>query len=136
MKRTLLAVFVALLSWVAVATVLNLLVRRGIAGYAAAEPAFAFTLGMQIARLIVGAAASLAAGAVAARIAPHDSRAPWIAGVILLVVFLPGHVQVWHRFPLWYHLTFLVSLIPLVLLGARGLHARGAAGPPARPAAT
>jgi hypothetical protein len=136
MKRTLLAVFVALVSWVAVATVLNLLVRRGIPGYAAAEPAFAFTLGMQIARLVVGAAASLAAGAVAARIAPNDARAPWIAGVILLVVFLPGHVQLWHRFPLWYHLTFLVSLIPLVLLGARWLRARGAAVPPTRSAAT
>jgi hypothetical protein len=134
MIRTLLAVLVALVAWVALATVLNLLARHGIAGYAAAEPTFAFTAGMQIARLIVGAAASLAAGGLAARIAPNDSRAPWVAGVILLVVFLPEHWKLWHSFPLWYHLTFLVTLIPLVLLGARWLRARSSV-PPGRSAA-
>ncbi len=118
MKRTLLAIFTALVSWVVVVSLLNLILRQGIAGYAAAEPAFSFTLGMLLARLAIAATSSLAAGAVAARIAPGDTRAPWLCGIILLVVFLPEHVKLWHSFPVWYHLTFLVTLVPLVLLGA------------------
>jgi hypothetical protein len=119
MKRTLLAILSALVSWMAVATVLNLVVRHALPGYAAAEPTFAFTLAMMVARLLTGAASSLAAGAVAAWIAPREPRAPWIAGIILLLGFLYIHVQLWQRFPVWYHLTFLLTLVPLVLLGAR-----------------
>jgi hypothetical protein len=45
-------------------------------------------------------------------------RAPWILGVALVAVFIPVHVGLWEKFPLWYHATFLVSLLPLTLLGA------------------
>jgi hypothetical protein len=119
MKRTLLAIFTALVSWVVVVSLLNLILRHGIEGYAAAEPGFSFTLGMLLARLLIAAVSSLAAGAVAAWIAPGDARAAWISGIILLVVFLPEHVKLWHSFPVWYHLTFLATLVPLVILGAR-----------------
>jgi hypothetical protein len=119
MKRTVLAVCAALLTWVLVASLLNRGLRYGMAGYAAAEPALAFTLGMQLARLAIAAIASLASGAVGAWIPPQDPRAPWIAGVILLAGFVPVHVKLWQSFPLWYHLSFLVTLVPLVVLGAR-----------------
>jgi hypothetical protein len=131
MKRTLLAVFAALVSWVVVVSLLNLLLRHGITGYAAAEPGFSFSLGMLVARLLIAAASSLAAGAVAAWIARTDARAPWITGTILLVAFLPEHVKLWHSFPLWYHLTFLVTLVPLVALGARLARAAVSRGPSA-----
>jgi hypothetical protein len=131
MKRTLAAVLAALLTWVVVASVLNIVLRHGMAGYVAAEPTFSFTLGMQLARLALAAIASLTAGAVAAWIAANEPRAPWIAGVILLLVFLPTHVRLWHSFPLWYHMTFLVTLVPLVLLGARWVRARPTATAPA-----
>jgi hypothetical protein len=26
--------------------------------------------------------------------------------------------MIWDKFPVWYHLTFLLSLVPLTLLGA------------------
>ena len=42
-----------------------------------------------------------------------------IAGIILLAGFVPLHVKLWQSFPLWYHLSFLVTLVPLVVLGAR-----------------
>jgi hypothetical protein len=119
MKRTVFAVCAALVSWVLVASLLNRGLRYGMAGYAAAEPVLAFTLAMQLARLAIAAVTSLAAGAVAAWIAPKDPRAPWITGIILLVGFLPVHVKLWQSFPLWYHLSFLVMLVPLVVLGAR-----------------
>jgi hypothetical protein len=134
MMRTLLAVLAALVTWVLVVSLLNLLLRYGIAGYAAAEPLFAFTLGMQLARLAIAALTCLVAGAVAARIAPSAPRAPWITGMILFVVFLPTHAKLWHNFPLWYHLTFLLTLVPLVVLGAHWLRAQPAS--PGTPTAT
>ena len=39
-------------------------------------------------------------------------------GILLLVLFIPNHYLLWEKFPVWYHLTFLVSLFPLTLLGA------------------
>jgi hypothetical protein len=33
-------------------------------------------------------------------------------------MFLPVHVQLWNAFPIWYHLAFLVPLVPLVVVGA------------------
>jgi hypothetical protein len=38
--------------------------------------------------------------------------------VLLLVVFIPDHVRLWSIFPVWYHMTFLVTLVPLVVLGS------------------
>jgi hypothetical protein len=77
-----------------------------------------FTLSMKMARLLMAAVTSLAAGALVRAIAPASRRAPWIVGLVMLALFLPAHVHLWHRFPIWYHLTFLLTLAPLVALGA------------------
>ena len=46
------------------------------------------------------------------------ARAPWIlAWSLLVVLFIPVHVWLWDEFPLWYHATFLVSLLPLTAAG-------------------
>lgn len=119
MKRALLAFLVSAVVWVLVVSVLDRALRIIIPGYAAAEPGMAFTLGMMAARLAVAAITSLAAGAMAAVIAPSSPRVPWVLGVLLLAVFIPEHVRLWRLFPLWYHLTFLVTLVPLLVLGAR-----------------
>jgi hypothetical protein len=79
----------------------------------------AFTLSMKWARLALGALASLSAGYVVARAAPHSGRLPLILGVLVLVAFLPIHYQLWNKFPIWYHLVFLLSIVPLVLAGVR-----------------
>jgi hypothetical protein len=117
MKRSILAVIVGLLVWVVVVSLLNRGLRIGLTGYAAAEPTLNFTLGMKLARLIIGALSSLAAGAVAARITRPKLSAAWVLGVIILVAFIPGHIRIWAKFPVWYHLTFLLTLVPLVALG-------------------
>jgi hypothetical protein len=32
--------------------------------------------------------------------------------------FVPLHIAIWNKFPVWYHLTFLLTIIPAVLVGA------------------
>ena len=77
-----------------------------------------FTLSMKVARLAIGALSALAAGALVRVLAPQNRLAPWILGLVLLALFVPDHVHLWSRFPIWYHLTFLITLAPLVALGA------------------
>ena len=128
MKRSILAFVAGFVLWGVVATLLNFGLRAGLAGYTQAEPTMSFTLSMKIARLILGALASLAAGAAAGLIAPSRKAVPWVLGAVVLALFIPVHVQLWAKFPVWYHLVFLGTLVPLVALGAtlaRGRH-RGA----------
>jgi hypothetical protein len=82
---------------------------------------------MKLARLILGALASLAVGAATGRIAPSRTRLPWVLGAIILAAFIPIHVQLWAKFPAWYHLVFLGPLVPLVALGARLTRSRNSA---------
>lgn len=118
MKRSILAFVAGFVLWGVVATLLNFGLRAGLAGYAQAEPTLSFTLGMKVARLILGALASLAAGAATGLIAPSRKAVPWVLGAVILAIFIPSHIQLWAKFPVWYHLVFLVSLVPLVGLGA------------------
>ena len=118
MWRTILAVVGGLVAWALVATLLNIGVRLALPGYSEAEPALAFTLAMKIARLSLAILASLAAGATAKSIAPASRAAPWVVGFIMLALFLPVHISIWSRLPVWYHLFFLVTLAPAVALGA------------------
>ena len=42
-----------------------------------------------------------------------------LPGVVLLAAFIPEHITLWEKFPVWYHLTFLLSLIPLTFAGGK-----------------
>ncbi len=119
MRRQIIAFISALVTWVAVVSVLNRLLRSGLSGYAAAEPVMAFTSTMLWLRLAMGAAASVSAGYVLGRVAPPAHRAALILGGLLVAAFVPVHYQLWSRFPAWYHAAFLLSIVPLVSLGAR-----------------
>jgi len=118
MWRTVLAVIGGFVAWCVIATVLDIGLRLALPGYSQAEPILAFTLPMELARLTIGVFAALAAGAAARAIAPASRIAPWIAGLLLLALFLPVHIHIGARLPLWYHLSFLAPLAPLVALGA------------------
>jgi uncharacterized protein (DUF983 family) len=41
-----------------------------------------------------------------------------IVGSVVLAMFVPLHIAIWSKFPVWYHLIFLLTIIPAVLLGA------------------
>jgi hypothetical protein len=112
------ALIVALVVWFVVATAIHRLMCALWPAYAVATPLLNFTLPMKIARLSLGAASTLIAAATARRLSAA-SWLPVVLGCALLVLFLPEHYRIWNRLPVWYHLTFLCSLIPLALLGAR-----------------
>jgi hypothetical protein len=131
MKRAILAFAAGLVVWILVISVLNRGLRLLMPGYALAEPTMSFTLGMQTARLGIGALTSLIAGATAGWIAPASPKMPLLLGGMLLIAFMPVHVQLWSLFPFWYHLVLLGTLVPLVVLGSRlpGLRAMALAPP-------
>jgi hypothetical protein len=104
--------------WVLVVSLLNRGLRVALRGYVAAELQMTFSLGMMAARLVLAALASLSAGAAARAVAPSRRGVSWVLGAFLLVAFIPVHVRLWPKFPLWYHLVFLGSLVPFVVLGA------------------
>jgi hypothetical protein len=117
MWRTLASIVAGLVAWVVVVTLLNFGLRAAIPGYHAAEATLQFTMAMKAGRLTEAALSSVAAGAVVSLIAPTKKWAPWVAGLIVLAMFLPVHVHLWNKFPVWYHLAFLVPLAPLFALG-------------------
>jgi protein-S-isoprenylcysteine O-methyltransferase Ste14 len=118
MKRAILAFLAALVTWLLIVSVLDRGLRIALAGYAVAEPKMTFTVGMMIARLTIAAMTSVIAGAVAGWISPMGVRVAGVMGATLLVLFIPEHVRLWNSFPIWYHLTFLVTLVPLLVLGS------------------
>lgn len=118
MKRLVFACLGGLAVWVIVVTAINDVLRLTLPGYHAAERTLDFTLEMKWARLLMAIATSLVAGAVTRRISPMGRSAPWVVGGIVLAMFLPVHISIWNRFPTWYHLAFLVTIIPSVLAGA------------------
>jgi hypothetical protein len=122
MWRTIASIIGGLVAWAVVVTLLNFGLRAAIPDYHAAEATLRFTLAMKAGRLIEAALASIAAGMVTSWIAPASKWAPWVVGLIILAMFLPVHVRLWNQFPVWYHLAFLVPLVPLVVFG--GLLAR------------
>src|ERR1700745_2259973 len=117
MLRAIGSIVAGLVTWAVVVTLLNFGLRAAIPGYHAAEPTLEFTMTMKIGRLTEAALTSLVAGAGVSLIAPSKKWAPWATGLIILAIFLPEHAKLWTRFPLWYHLSFLVPLVPLVALG-------------------
>jgi hypothetical protein len=118
MIRIIAAVAGGLIAWFVVATIGNLGIRLSWPEYVAVEKAMAFTLAMLLGRLAIGALASLCAGAITAWIARASRAAVMGLGILLTVLFIPIHYNLWDKFPLWYHAAFLVSLLPLTMLGA------------------
>jgi len=118
MKRSILACLAGLLTWVVVVTVINRVLRVSLPNYTAAEHTLQFTLGMKWARLVMAIVTSVVAGVVTAWISKSNRWAPLIVGSVVLAMFLPFHIAIWNKFPVWYHLTFLLTIIPAVLVGA------------------
>jgi hypothetical protein len=117
MKRSILACLAGLLTWAVVVTVIDRVLRLSLPNYTAAEHTLEFTLGMKWARLLMAIVTSLVAGAVTRWIS-RSRWAPLIVGSVVLAMFVPAHIAIWSKFPVWYHLTFLLTIVPAVLVGA------------------
>lgn len=116
MARNLLGVIAGLVFWFAVAAVAGAILRAMWPAYVSVAEAMAFTLPMLLARLAIGVFATIAMGFVAARIA-QSTVARLIPGIVLVLMFIPQHVMLWEKFPVWYHLWFLLTLVPLTYVG-------------------
>jgi hypothetical protein len=123
MVKRILGIAAGLVVWIGVATVAGLILRAAWPGYVDVAASMNFTLGMKIARLSIGAVATIAAGLTTARITRSLLPAV-LVGAVLLVAFVPEHMSLWEKFPIWYHLTFLLSLVPLSYVGGRMVGSR------------
>ena len=119
MKRSILACLAGLLTWVVVVTVINRVLRLSLPNYTTAEQTLQFTLGMKWARLSMAIVTSVVTGALTGWIARSSRWAPLIVGSVVLAMFVPAHIAIWSKLPVWYHLTFLLTIIPAVLVGAQ-----------------
>ena len=118
MVRNIAGVAGGLAVWMLVATLGNLALRFLWPGYADVEKEMTFTLAMLVGRLALGALSSLCAGATVAWITKRDARVVAIFAAVLFALFVPVHYNLWGKFPLWYHIVFLASLVVMPLLGA------------------
>jgi hypothetical protein len=116
MLRQISGVVGGVVAWFLIANVGNHVLRMTWPGYSEAEVAKMFTLGMLIARLLLSAICSLFAGFVAAWITNRSMLAIKSLAGLLLIMFLPV-ITLWERFPPWYHVIFLASLVAVTLLG-------------------
>ena len=117
MGRLILAILAAPLLWGVVMLPFNLLLISMYPETAQAPP---YPTSYLLIALILSCGYSLFAGFSAAWIArSSEPRVGIGAGIALLIVGLGVQVGQWNEIPLWYHLIFLVLLIPMCIAGTR-----------------
>jgi hypothetical protein len=107
-------------SWAILAGAFALL-RVVWADYTLAEPEKAYTLTMLFVRLVIFTAMIAATAAVATLVA-GDKRVAWIAGGLILALSIPPHLYpgyVWDDYPAWYHIVYLLSILPIAGFAGR-----------------
>jgi hypothetical protein len=117
MVKAWISVLVGFVIWFVAATLGNLLLRALMPTYIAAEAVVAFTLPMLLARLAVGFFSSLVAGFACSYVARRSPKPLYVLSIIMVVFFLPVHYNLLAKFPIWYHVVFLGTLAPLIILG-------------------
>ena len=115
--RIILGVIAGLVVWTVVVTACDIAMRKLWIDYALVEKSLVFTLPMKIMRLLESGMSSLVSGFAVALVAKERIKWPLATGVLILAMFLPTHISIWHKFPVWYHLTFFSSLLLLSLAG-------------------
>lgn len=118
MARLILGALLGIVAWVVVVIGVSLVLREVAPALSAAMNVHATAISLAE-RLAVSFLGTLAAGYVAALVAGDRHRAPLATGILLLLIFVPYHSTIWTQFPLWYHLTFFVSLLLLSIVGGR-----------------
>jgi hypothetical protein len=88
---------------------------------AAVENKTPFTLSsvVLITLLIKSFIVSIISGFITALIARENTKSTFALGILLLLFGISIQSAYWNYMPLWYHLPFLLLLIPMTLLGGK-----------------
>ncbi len=117
MIKVILGILAGIIGWVFVGFVGLLTLRISWPDYANAIDDFAFTVPMLLARLVVGFLSSFAAGwAVFAT--SKNMKVVWCWGAVFLLYACYMHfVVLWSNFPVWFHFSYITTLLPVIILG-------------------
>lgn len=127
MVRTVLGVAAGVIAWLVLVTVMDRAMRYMWPDYAANFTAMTFTVQMMFARLAESTVALIIASMIAAGVAPTSRAVSWAFGILMLAFFIPVHYTLWHKFPIWYHAYFLLSLVAVPVLVASAMRAKSSA---------
>ena len=72
-----------------------------------------------VALLVKGFIVSIISGFAAALIARENVKSTLVLGVLLLIFGIFVQAVHWTYMPLWYHIPFLVMLIPMTIFGGK-----------------
>jgi hypothetical protein len=83
------------------------------------KTSFEASTGILLFHLLRSVVTSLISGYLAAVVANENKRTTLALGLLLLVVGVIVQATVWNLLPIWYHLLFLVLLIPVTIAGGK-----------------
>ncbi len=80
---------------------------------------YSLSTAVLIALLIKSFIVSLISGFVTASIAGENTKSTLVLGIVLLLFGIFVQASHWNYMPLWYHIPFLLMLIPMTILGGK-----------------
>ena len=80
---------------------------------------YALSSAVLITLLIKSFIISIISGFGTALIAGENTKSTLVLGILLLLFGIFIQAVYWHYMPLWYHIPFLVLLIPMTILGGK-----------------
>lgn len=72
-----------------------------------------------IMHLFRNAIISIMSGFLAAFVAGENKKSPLGLGIILLIVGVLVEAMAWNYAPAWYHIVFVVLLVPMTIIGGK-----------------
>jgi hypothetical protein len=119
MGRIVFAVIAGFVVWTALWLAVGMTAQKIAPGAVPADQ-FVESTGALVIFIVFSVIISIVSGVVAVRIAPGAAgKAAGILAGVLLIVGIGVEVGGWDTTPVWYHIVFLVLLVPSVLTGAR-----------------
>jgi uncharacterized membrane protein YeaQ/YmgE (transglycosylase-associated protein family) len=115
-KRLIFGILAGLIAYAMIGSFGLFVFRISWADYAIANKDKSYTSTMMIFRLSVGILAAIIAGISATKIANDEGKSAWYVGIILFCVGSYNHflTSVWTDYPVWYHLAFVIPIIPII----------------------
>ncbi|MFN8283452.1 MAG: hypothetical protein U0U67_09580 [Chitinophagales bacterium] len=76
-----------------------------------------YTLEMLLSRLFVATIAAITAGILTTKTSKRQGKSIWFVAITIFSIAAYIHFfRVWTDYPIWYHLTYLLSIIPIIKL--------------------